>query len=259
MARNPNIIAVLPAAGKASRLGPLPCSKEILPLQPDGKGSYAPLPGSRVVIEEALHMLGENGIDDAIIVTAPGKEDISAYLGDGPVGGVRLTYKVLANSPSVPHTLQTGIASRKEEDVLIWFPDILVTPRNVVSRLAARHRESGADVTLALVPSDRGDKVDIVDVDESGKVLAVSPKPGAGVSGWTWVAGMWSAGFTEFLGLQVSQGHARPGRENQVGDIINAACQDTFIVQSVNFPVVRALDIGTPDDLARLWAGSSGM
>ena len=253
MARNTDIIAVLPAAGKASRLGSLPCSKEILPLRPGRPGSYRPAPGSRVVIEDALHMLGRNGISEAIIVTAPGKEDIRDYLGDGPVGGVAIRFLTRANSPSVPHTLQTAIATLYKEQVLVWFPDILVTPDDVVAELAAGHRKTGADITLALVPSDRGDKVDIVSADESGKILAISPKPGAGISGWTWVAALWSPRFSEFLDAFVSSPDSTTGRENHVGDVINAACQSDFIVHSVNFPDGEALDIGTPEDLARLW------
>lgn len=252
-----DIIAVLPAAGKASRLGPLPCSKEILPLQPDGIGSYSPSPGSRVVIEDALHMLGENGIHDAIVVTAPGKEDIADYLGAGPVGGVRVSYRVRANSPSVPHTLLTACEDLQDEDILIWFPDILVSPRDAVSQLAATHAASAADVTLALVPSDRGDKVDIVECEESGRVLAIYPKPGAGVSGWTWIAGLWSAKFTAYLRRTVATLQPGAEREMHVGDIINAACEAHFIIQSVNFPTGKALDIGTPEDLALLWAEPS--
>ena len=257
MARNPDIIAVLPAAGKATRLGPLPCSKEILPLRPDASGSHLPAPGSRVVIEDALHMLGENGIEKAIVVTAPGKEDIRAYLGDEPVGGVVTEFLVRENSPSVPHTLQTAIAATDDEHLIVWFPDILVSPRDVLSGLTAEHRNTDADVTLALVPSDRGDKVDIVSIDESGRVLGIRPKPGAGTSGWTWVSGLWSPRFSAFLDSWLAMRETTGGREIHVGDVINAACRENFIVHSVNFPNGKALDIGTPDDLARLWAGPS--
>ena len=256
MAPESGIIAVLPAAGKATRLGSIPCSKEILPLAPLRPGSFNPAPGSRVVIEDALHMLGECGVDSALIVTAPEKTDICAYLGAGPVGGVELGFLVCEDSPSVPHTLRSAVSEAGNRDMLLWFPDIVAEPRTLIRTLIADHRKSAADISLALVPSDRGEKVDIVSVDSSGSVLDIRPKPGKGISGWTWVAGLWSATFSAFLDRFV-QSSGEAGREIYVGDVINAARRSHFIVQSVNFSSGRALDIGTPEDLARLWTDAS--
>ena len=209
-----------------------------------------------MVAEDALHMLGDNGVESAIIVTAPDKTDLRARLGDGPVGGVGLTWLERTNSPSVPHTLQSARADVGSADVLLWFPDILVKPRNIVRALIAGHAQSGADVTLALVPSDRGDKVDIVSVDAANRILQISPKPGAGISGWTWVSAIWTAEFFAFLDEFVDARGEDDGAEIHVGDVINAGLDSNFIVRSVNFTDGSALDIGTPDDLARLWGGT---
>lgn len=210
--------------------------------------------GGRVIIEEALRILDSNGIAAAVIVTAPGKEDIVSRLGSGPFGGVHLTYASRPNSPSVPHTVQAAVATAGSRNVLLWFPDILVEPESLARGLLEALGKTGADVTLALVPSHRGDKVDIISLDEGGEVGAISAKPGPGIRGWTWVAAVWTARFSAFLDrfVRFSQGPA--DREWQMADVLNAGLGVDFIVRSVKFIDGNALDVGTPDDLARLWA-----
>lgn len=251
--RNSDCVALIPAAGKGSRLGELPCSKELVPLVPGAGSPYVAAPGTRVAIEDTLHVLGENGIREAIIVITAEKQDIPAYLGDGTKAGVALTYVVRAPSPSVPHTLASAAPEVGNRTVVLVFPDILYRPRDAVSRLLYRHRESGADLTLALVPSDRGDKVDLVDTDATGRVSGIRAKPGAGQRGWTWIAAAWGQRFTACLAAQVAGYNRRAAREPYVGDIVNAACRDGLTVLTLHIPDGAALDIGTPEDLERLW------
>ena len=252
---NLDVIAVLPAAGAGSRLGQIPCSKELVPMQRGPVDPFRPAHGGRVIIEEALYGLGANGISAAVIVTAPGKDDIEARLGSGPVGGVHLTYLGRADSPSVPHTVQTALATAGGRNVLLWFPDILVKPVSLVRELMEAHRKSGADVTLALVPSHRGDKVDIISLDDCGEIEAISAKPGPGIHGWTWVTAIWTARFSAFLDHYVRSSGGPSGREWQMADVLNAGRNGKFIVRSLKFSDGKALDVGTPDDLDRLWAG----
>lgn len=214
-------------------------------------------PGDRVIIEEALHNLGANGISAAVIVTAPVKRDIEARLGSGPVGAVDLTFVSRADSPGVPHTVQAALQTAGGRNVLLWFPDILVRPASLVRELIEAHRGSGADVTLALVPSLRGDKVDIISLDECGEVEAIRAKPGPGIHGWTWVTAIWTARFSAFLDRFVCSGRGPVDREWQMADVLNAGLAADFIVRSVKFTDGSALDVGTPDDLTRLWARST--
>lgn len=75
--------AVIPAAGKGTRLRPLTeiAPKEMLPL------------GRKPAVEYVLEELHEAGITDIIFVIAPSKTGIRSYFGDSALSGsVRLSY-----------------------------------------------------------------------------------------------------------------------------------------------------------------------
>ena len=103
-------------------------------------------------------------------------------------------------------------------------------------------------INLALVPSVRGDKVDIVTIDDDERVVDIVPKPGPGISGWTWVAAAWSATFTDFMHEQTVASSEPRDREIYVGDVLNAARASGMTIKGVRFEHGWAIDIGTPDD-----------
>ena len=254
------IVAVIPAAGQGTRLGDIPCSKEMLPLKPAVDDRFRPAPGSRVAIEDQIHVLAENGIRDAIIATAPDKKDIRDFLGAGPVCGVRLEHVIVENSPSVPHTIAAALPAAGARSLLLCFPDILVHPRDLLGAAITAHgaRERAAEVTMAHVPSDRGDKVDMVFADKHGNVLNIIPKPGPEHSGWTWVYALWSARFSAFLRQFLADAGQLAGPEIYVADVLNAGRNKGMMALGVFDQSGKALDIGTPDDLNRLWESGFG-
>ena len=69
------MIAVLPMAGKGTRLG-ADGSKEVVPLSSRGTG------GTEVLASVLLQRLIDAAISDAVLVTARGKEDIEACFGE---------------------------------------------------------------------------------------------------------------------------------------------------------------------------------
>jgi len=79
------------------------------------------------------------------------------------------------------------------------------------------------------------------------------PKPGAGRHGWTWIAAAWGPRFSALLADFADRNGTSPGRETFVGDVINTACQAGLSVLTLHIPEGEALDIGTPEDLERLW------
>jgi glucose-1-phosphate thymidylyltransferase len=233
-------------------LGKLPFSKELLALRPAADDPFVASPGTRVAIEDSLQVLTENGVRDAYIVIAPGKEDIPAYLETNPVCGIDVTFLCRDSSPSVPHTLSTAIPYLGDQNIILIFPDIVFHPRNAIARTVAEHAAHDADVTLGLVPSIRGDKVDIVTLDQDGNVLAITPKPGAGIHGWTWITAAWSSDFSAFLQDYTDRGARAQNRELFVGDVMNAAMQSGLAIGGLSIPDGSALDIGTPEDLKSL-------
>jgi glucose-1-phosphate thymidylyltransferase len=244
------LVGVLPAAGTATRLGRLPCSKEILPvgLVGDDSGHRR----VRVAVEDALDALWAAGVQRAVIVLAPGKEDVRQYLGDGADRGLELAYETLADSPGSPWSVDAARDRVGGADTALVFPDIRFEPVTALAELRRAAADSPADLWLALVPSSRGEKVDLVRTDGDGRVAAIDIKPGAGHAGWTWVTALWRPRFAEFLHAALATTDPG-GAERHVGDFINQAIGAGFEVRALSFPDGAARDIGTPGDLARAW------
>jgi glucose-1-phosphate thymidylyltransferase len=250
-----HVIGLIPAAGRATRLGELPYSKELLPVPNRGTGLVQAT--TQIAIESTARFLLECGAAQQHIVIAPAKQDIPNFLGDGRRLGASITYTVVANSPSVPHSLDATYDSIADNDVILVFPDILFEPRTGIAKYLSSRAQTGADVLLALVPSTRGDKVDMVSVDADGKVSKIVPKPGPGNVGWTWIAAAWSPGFSDFLHHHLDDTETvrtHPADcELYVGDVLNAAIASGLVIRAAQFADGWAIDIGTPDDFAAAW------
>jgi glucose-1-phosphate thymidylyltransferase len=238
-----------------SRLGNLPFSKELMPVRTI---SFACGGGAvESAIENAIKVLVENDITQQHIVIRPDKSDIPEFLADGSHLHAQISYVVVGASPSVPHSVDAAFALVREREVVLIFPDIVFRPRNAISNIVALRSELDADAALALVPSKRGDKADIVTIDDSANVLSVRPKPGSDVEGWTWIAAVWSDRFTEFLHNflrdQYASSTETSDRELFVADILNAAIDEGLSVCAAEFPHGDATDIGTVEDLVQIW------
>jgi glucose-1-phosphate thymidylyltransferase len=274
------LVGLIPAAGRASRLGRLPCSKEILPLvsRPLAEGGPArPLTACELLLEA----MGAAGVRQAFIALRPGKWDIPAYLGAehrGPVhaqaGGpsatpeepVSIAYLLAEDSPSVPHTLDRAYPFIAGRHVALGFPDILIRPADALAQLARRQADSGSDVVLGLFPASEPDRSDLVEVARDGKVRRLlikqdsrrrrlAPRP-------MWGLAVWSPRFTEHLHAFL----ARPGgasgadgaAELWISEVIQAGIDDGLAVEAVRIRGGACLDVGTPEAVARAATWQAG-
>ena len=80
------VIGLIPCGGFASRIAPLPCSKEILPvgLLKTADGLLRP----KVVSHYLLEKLQQGGVRKAFFILRKGKWDIPEYYGDGSSVGM---------------------------------------------------------------------------------------------------------------------------------------------------------------------------
>jgi glucose-1-phosphate thymidylyltransferase len=251
------VIGLIPAAGRGTRLGNLPYSKELLPVP--GTDHRSGPTGIQLAIEHSARFLLECGAKEQHIIIAPGKQDIPAYMDDGSRLGAAISYTTIEDSPSVPHSLDAANERIAAREVILVFPDILFEPRSEIAAFLSSRPQAGADILLALVPSTRGDKVDMVTTGVGGSVEQITPKPGPGKEGWMWVTAAWSPAFTAFLnGFLRAMDHNRPAdRELYVGDILNAAIASGLKCQAARFADGWALDIGTADDFGAAWRRGS--
>ena len=88
------VIGLLPAGGKATRISPLPLSKELYPIgfrSLDGKSHIRPKVVSHYLLEK-MHLAG---IERAYFILKPGKWDIPGYFGDGSILSIHLGYLIM--------------------------------------------------------------------------------------------------------------------------------------------------------------------
>lgn len=239
------LVGLVPAAGRARRLGRLACSKEIHPIS-SGDSQR------RVACDWLLWALHAAAVPTAYVVLGDGKWDIPAFLGDGSAVGVRLAYLTVQDSPGTPSTLAQAVPFLADARVVFGFPDILFEPADAFVALLARQEATGADVVLGCWPADQPEKMDMVERDETGRVRRLVIKPTATDLTLTWIVAVWTPRFTEYLHAFVGErvGRTAGSAERYVGDVVQAAIDDGWVVDTVVFPDGGYRDIGTPEDLA---------
>ena len=253
-----SIVGLVPAAGRATRIRPLPCSKEILPV-----GLMSHQPGQpRAVCEFILEAIRDAGAERAYLVLRDGKWDIPAYLGDGHALGLPLGYLLMRQPHGVPYTLNQAHPFVGDATVLLGFPDIVFKAEApVFPRLLHTLDATGAAVALGLFPTERPEKGDMVDTDAEGRVRDIVIKSETTPLRQGWVVAAWTPVFTDFLRHYVrehdAQRAARNGTpdETHVGHALLAALDAGHDVRGVPIPDGRYIDIGTPDQLATYASG----
>ena len=253
------VIGVIAAAGRATRLAPLPCSKELMPIGVHREP--AELRGRpKAVSQYLLEKMRAAGARRIFFVVRSGKFDIAGYYGDGSRLGLSIAYLMMNEPWGPPFSAAQAAPFVDGATVLFGFPDILIQPEDCFVRACDRLRETGADIVLGLFRGALTDALDLVRTDEQGRVVELvtkeeRPPRGDGDTGYMLAA--WGPGFTRFLvdetrrlsALAHSGAHG-PAPDWPMGAVIAAAIHAGLHVDSVFLPDARFLDIGTPEGLA---------
>lgn len=239
-------IGLIPAAGRAERLGPLPCSKELLPV---GFRDTPRGPAPKVACHHLLERFRAAGVRRAYLVLHESKWDIPRYLGTGELADLALAYVVIPGSWSVPETLDRAWPFVQDARVALGFPDILFEPADAYARLIERQEATGADLVLGLFPTARCQTTDMVDLGPDGRVRRLEIRPPSTELRYNWLIAVWGPAFTRHLHDTVATA-PDTGRELQIGAVVQGAVDAGLHVEGVEFPAGSFRDIGTPGDLA---------
>lgn len=250
-----DIVGLIPAAGRGSRLAPLPCSKEVLPLgtraMPDG--SIRP----KALVHYLLEAYQASGIDRAVLVTGASKWDVPAFITSSGSCGVNVCCVGLGASPGTPFSLDHAYPWVRGSLCALGFPDILLPVESPFRVLVDALSEVGADVALGLFPAEDPTSVDVVEVDSAGWVTSLIPKPErADPPCLTWSVAVWRPGFTDFMHQLLEPAwtseRARAllmsnpaGREVFVGHVFNRARSAGLRVYGTVLSDQPSLDVGT--------------
>ena len=240
------LFGLIPAAGRAVRLGPLPCSKELLPI------GFRETPSGRAP-KVAGHYLLERfraaGVRRIFMVLLESKWDVSRYFGTGEMADVDLAYLSIPGSRSVPETLDRAFPFVENAIVALGFPDVIFQPIDAYARLIERQAATGADLVLGLFPTERCQTTDMVELAPDGRVVRVEIRPARTTLRYNWLIAVWGPAFTRFLRETVRVAPAVEG-EFQIGAVVVGALEAGLHVEGIEFPGGSYRDIGTPDQLA---------
>lgn len=254
------IVGLIPAAGRATRLGNIPCSKELLPVgfqTGAGDGHPQPKPVSQYLVEQ----MKLAGCAQVFFIVRRGKWDIADYFGDGARFGLDIGYLMMCEPWGPPFTLSQAVPFVGDATVAVGFPDILIHPPDALAQAVARLHATEADVVVATFPAPSEDGCDLVQSDASGRVFRLVPKednPELGDRRSTWILAAWGPRFTAFLRDKVRElaqiARARGSGETKppewpVGSVIASAIQAGLAVNSVHFAHGAFLDVGAPHRL----------
>lgn len=248
------IVGIVPAAGQATRISPLPFSKELYPIALRNAGSGV---CPKVVSHYLFERMRLAGIRKVYVILREGKWDIPTYFKDGAeLLDMHLAYLLMRLPHGSPFTLDHAYPFVQGANVALGYPDIVFWPDDVFSRVIARLAQGDAEVVLGLVRCDPG-ITEMVEFEDAGRVRNVLEKDDTSLR-YSWVAAVWAPAFTQFmhdyLDETLRSGEALK-RELSVGDVIQAAIDRGMHVDSVAFPEGGYVDIGTPEMLDRIQRG----
>jgi len=258
-ARPRELVGLVPAAGRALRIAPLPCSKEIYPIgfrRNERNGHFH----TEVASHQLFDKFRRARATRAFVILREGKWDIPSYFGEGDLVGVSLAYLVVANSIGPADTLDRAYSFVKNDTVLFGFPDILFGPDDAFERLVNCLEESEADVVLGLFPELESQPTDMVDVDDRGRIRAIVLGPQTTPLRYTWGCAVWRPAFTEFMRgfVRTERAKAVPTGGSQssdrqpdltVGVVLKRAIAEGIQAHGVVLAEEGYLDIGTPANL----------
>lgn len=212
-------VGVIPAAGSAQRLQPLPCSKEVYPI------------GGLPVMDCVVERMRAAGCGELRVVTRPDKPDVVAHARE--LGAI-----VIEGEPaSLAQSLALGLRGLDDSEVvLVGLPDTIWDPvEGFVSLL--EHLGDRAAAVLGVFESDAPERSDVVVLDEGGFVRSVHVKEARPPGRLVW--GCAAAKVAALAGLER---HREPGHHF-------AALAAAGRLRAVRFPG-KLIDIGTPAALA---------
>lgn len=257
------LIGLLPAAGRGTRLGTIPASKEIMPLgfHPVEASNEAPWKAF-TTIESHLRAFALAGVTRVAIVLGKNKFDIVDYLGSGERFGLEIAYLYQETLRGMPFALDIAYPWVGNAHTVFTMPDTLIQPDSTVKRLNDHHRSIGADLTLGLFQTDNPAKFGMVEIeglaakDGSGEVVNARivrfiDKPRRTTLRLMWGLAVWTPVFGAFMNRHLSTLPAdRP--EYVLSDVFQAAVNSDMKVGHLNLAGSCYNDIGTPEEFQRV-------
>lgn len=250
-------IAIIPAAGQASRLWRIPAAKELLPIGFHDIGDQASktqIP--KVVSQYLLAQIRTAGVQQAIIILSDTKLEIARYFKSGALENLDISYLLVDEPESMPHSIARACVWLKDRTVVFGMPDTIFTPQDALAQLLSSHQQSDADLTLGLFRTEHPWRFGMVAFNPDGTVTSCIDKPKQTDLEWMWGAACWEPSFSRLLCEQQQIPEPSESSEPVLGDLFELAIQMHMKVHAVPFRDGEYYDVGTPESYAhalRTW------
>jgi glucose-1-phosphate thymidylyltransferase len=255
---NMHLTGIIPAAGYAKRLSPIPCSKELLPVGLDEHHKRL-----NILSEHLIEGFRQGDIKKAFFIVREGKWDIPQYYQNGAGHGIHLGYLFRAIPYGVPYTLYEALDFVADDPVAMGFPDIIFKPLDAYVHLRKAFNKEKPDLMIGLFPVKDKSQWDMVEVDEKGKITDIQIKPKNSSLQYAWCIAIWNSFFSTHLKESVlnrlkTDPYGRiedpPGnyRELIFSDIIKSAIGEGLNVKGLAFQQGFCLDAGSYPNLFQL-------
>jgi len=196
------------------------------------------------------------GIEKVFIVIRDGKYDIPSYFTRLNLTEPSLAFITVPETKGVPFTLDRAHPFIQDSNIAFGFPDILFDNAGAFRELVDKWPDLPGDILLGVMPADNPRKVDMIEFGDNGIVSKLKIKPTESEHSHTWALALWTPKFTGYLHEKVK--YIKTGdtgqKEIHLGDIINMAIEDGFIVKGHEVSSEPFIDIGTFPDLKRALA-----
>lgn len=235
-----NYVGIIPAAGLASRLGPLGYPKELLPItyvQGEG-GHLRPLP----VIEASLRQLRTAGVGRCMVITSERKPELAQYLGGGGAIGLDIAYVQQTRVEGLAAAVALTVPWTQGAACCLLLPDTIVRPLDALLTMREVFETRGADLVLGVFPTEKPKELGPVRFDEAMLVTEVQDKPAETDLANSWGLAIWGDRFSDMIA-------AAPFNAN-LGLLFHQAVQNGLKVIACWFEDGEFHDVGTPKGLA---------
>jgi glucose-1-phosphate thymidylyltransferase len=240
-------VGVIPAAGLASRLGPLGYPKELLPITyvaGDG-GHLRPMP----VIETSFRQLRDADVGRALVITSDRKPELMQYLGNGGGIGLDLAFLQQARADGLAAAVALALPWTHGANACLLLPDTIVRPETALRDARALFEASEADLVLGVLPTQKPKELGPVRFDRQMRVIEVQDKPAETDLNNSWGMAIWGRHFGELLERAVKQNGGQT-----LGAVFQQAVDHGLNVMAAWFPDGAFYDVGTPKGLAEALA-----
>jgi glucose-1-phosphate thymidylyltransferase len=245
------IIGLIPACGKAERLSPLPCSKEIFPIGLQAS-EYSGKVFPKVMSDHLLEYYQEAGVHNVYFIIRSDKQDIPKYFAQRKDIELDIRFLEMDHSPGAPFTLDSAFPIVKNHITALGYPDILIKPSNAYKAVLQKLLNADIDIALGLFPIERKYSWDMVEIKEGAIKKIVIKSPDTKLD-FGWTIAIWKPAFASFMHEYLKKLPLPLSSEIYVGHVIQAAIDDGMKTGYVLFDKGACIDLGKPEDLSVIY------